>query len=142
MPAPWPGYGTVADSSDPLGSGPQPDARRFDLGFPGDHDLAWALASLDVLEEAGLDAVHARAADLAAGLASDLAGVGVEVAPRARSTLVSWRTTDPPAEVLRLREQGFVLRDLPGTPYVRASVGAWSSEEELGRLVELASARV
>ena len=30
-----------------------------------------------------------------------------------------------------LASEGFVVRHLPGTPYVRASVGAWSDEEEL-----------
>jgi hypothetical protein len=29
------------------------------------------------------------------------------------------------------------VRHLPGRPYVRASVGAWSSDEELDRLVAL-----
>ena len=33
-----------------------------------------------------------------------------------------------------------VLRDLPGTPYVRASVGGWTSAEELDRLLGLATA--
>jgi L-cysteine/cystine lyase len=71
---------------------------------------------------------------LAATLAERLAGRGVEVAPRGRSTLVSWRAPDPEAEAKRLRGEGIVVRFLPGTPYVRASVGAWSSEEELERL--------
>jgi L-cysteine/cystine lyase len=29
-----------------------------------------------------------------------------------------------------------IVRHLPGTPYVRASVGAWSSEDDLERLLE------
>jgi len=40
--------------------------------------------------------------------------------------------------VARLAEQGFGIRNLPGTPYVRASVGAWCSEEELDRLASVA----
>jgi hypothetical protein len=36
-----------------------------------------------------------------------------------------------------LREAGFAVRDLPGQGTVRASVGAWSSEDELARLAEL-----
>jgi hypothetical protein len=36
-----------------------------------------------------------------------------------------------------LRENDVIVRYIPGRPYVRASVGAWSSEEELERLVEL-----
>jgi hypothetical protein len=30
-----------------------------------------------------------------------------------------------------------VLRDLPGTSYLRASVGAWTTEDELDRLADL-----
>ena len=33
-----------------------------------------------------------------------------------------------------------LVRHLPGTPYVRASVGAWNSGAELERLAEAASA--
>jgi hypothetical protein len=41
--------------------------------------------------------------------------------------------------VARLRGEGFVVRHLPGTPYVRASVGAWNSEDEVERLARSAS---
>lgn len=136
LPPPWPGYATLADASAPLGSGFREDARRFDLGFPGDHQVAWALAALDVLEEAGLEQVQARAAAQARFLAERLAGDGKELAPRGDSTLVSWRAADPEALAASLRERGFVLRHLPGTPYVRASIGAWNDEGELERLVE------
>ncbi len=56
--------------------------------------------------------------------------------PRGRSTLVSWRVADAQADVQRLGEAGFVVRSIPGRELVRASVGAWSSEEELERLVQ------
>jgi hypothetical protein len=39
--------------------------------------------------------------------------------------------------VARLLDAGFVLRDLPGTGTVRASVGAWSTEAELDRLADV-----
>jgi L-cysteine/cystine lyase len=35
----------------------------------------------------------------------------------------------------RLAEQGIVVRNLPGTPFVRASVGAWNDESDLERLL-------
>ena len=57
------------------------------------------------------------------------------MAPRGRSTLVSWRSDDAEGDVERLAEQGFVVRNLPGTPYVRASVGAWNDESDLERLL-------
>src|SRR5688500_6263262 len=130
LPAPWPNYGVLADSTKAFELDLHPDARRFSIGFPAPHQVEWALAALDVLETAGFDAVLARAASLADGLAERL---GDRVAPRGRSTLVSWEDLDPEAAVARLAQEGFVVRNLPGRPYVRASVGAWSSEEELER---------
>jgi L-cysteine/cystine lyase len=135
---PWPGYASLADAHDALNSPPAETAARFDHGFPPGMRSTWALASLAVLEEAGLDWIHARAADLAAGLADDLRDRGLEVGPRERSTLVSWRSADAEAEVTRLAESGFVVRSIPSHGYVRVSVGAWSSEEDLAGLVRLA----
>jgi L-cysteine/cystine lyase len=140
LPAPWPGYHVLVDSARPLESELHPDARRLGTGFPSPHDTAFAHASLDVLEEAGIERAQERAAALAARLADGLGEHGVSVAPRGASTLVSFEVPDPPGFVARVEAQERVLmRALPGTPYVRASVGAWSSEEELDRLVELAS---
>jgi selenocysteine lyase/cysteine desulfurase len=81
--------------------------------------------------------VHERAAGLAEMLAENLASRGVGVLERGRSTLVSWRVADPLGEVDRLAAAGFVTRSIPSAGLVRASVGAWSSEEELERLVGL-----
>jgi selenocysteine lyase/cysteine desulfurase len=135
LPAPWPGYAALTDPGRAFELPLQPDARRLGVGFPAPHHVEWALAALDVLEEAGIEAVHRRAAELAAGLAARL---GERVRPRGRSTLVSWTTADPAGDVERLHDGGFVVRDLPGTGTVRASVGAWSTEAELARLAELA----
>ena len=96
---------------------------------------AWALASMGVLEDAGWDWVHGRAAELAAGLADSWPSAAWRSGPRGRSTLVSWkRAEDADAEVARLAEAGFVVRSIPAHGLVRASVGAWSSEEELAEL--------
>ena len=136
---PWPGYTSVADATDALHSGPAEDAARLDHGFPPGMRSAWALASLRVLEDAGWEWVHARAATLAAALADQLSERGLEVGPRGRSTLVSWKADDPDAEVARLAREGVVVRSILSHGLVRASVGAWSSEEELERLVALAA---
>jgi L-cysteine/cystine lyase len=135
---PWPGYGALASPERPLELELHDDARRFDAGLVAPHHAAWALAALDVLTAAGFDDLHARAGRLAALLASELTERGLAVAPRGESTLVSWESPDPEADAERLREHGVVVRHLPGRPYVRASVGAWSSEDELARLVGLA----
>jgi selenocysteine lyase/cysteine desulfurase len=132
---PWPGYMSLTAAERPLDLELQPGARRFDMGVMPPHQVAWALAALDVLEAAGIDRVHERAAVLAAGFAERLGERGARVAPRGASTLVSWEVGDPSATTERLLGEGFVVRFLPGTPYVRASVGAWTSEEELERLL-------
>jgi len=38
--------------------------------------------------------------------------------------------------VERLREHGVIVRDLPGLGWVRASIGFWTSDDEIERLVE------
>jgi selenocysteine lyase/cysteine desulfurase len=135
---PWPGYMSLTAPERPLELELQPGARRFDMGVMPPHQVAWALAALDVLEAAGIDRVQERAAALAAGFAERLAERGATVAPRGSTTLVSWEDEDPPGTTERLLGQGFVVRFLPGTPYVRASIGAWTSEDELERLLETA----
>jgi selenocysteine lyase/cysteine desulfurase len=134
---PWPGYSSLEDAHDALESDWAEGAARLDHGFPAGMRSAWALASLGVFEAAGWDWVHERAATLAAWLAERLIERGLEVRPRGRSTLVSWQTEDPEAEVARLAAEHVVVRSIPAFGLVRASVGAWTSEEELERLVEL-----
>jgi L-cysteine/cystine lyase len=138
LPPPWPGYGTLVDPARAFELDLHPDARRFDLVLLPAHQVAWARAALDVLEAAGWEHVHAAAAGLAERLAGRLAERGLPLPPRGRSTLVSWEATDPARAVERLRGEGFVLRELPGTSWVRASVGAWNDEEEIERLVAAA----
>ncbi len=135
---PWPGYGSLADPEQPLAFEPAEGTKRLDHGFPTAMRSAWALAALDVFAQAGWEWVHDRAATLAAWLAEKLAERGCEVGPRGRSTLVSWKAEDAKAEVERLASEGFVVRSIPAFGLVRASVGAWSSEEELERLVAAA----
>jgi L-cysteine/cystine lyase len=138
---PWPGYSSVADPERALEFEAAEGARRLDHGFPVPLRNAWALASLEVFGEAGWDWVHQRAADLAARLADCLTECGLEVMPRGRSTLVSWRAEDPQGEVERFRAEGFIVRSIPTQGLVRASAGAWSSEDELDALARLAAQR-
>jgi L-cysteine/cystine lyase len=42
---------------------------------------------------------------------------------------------EPAADVARLYDAGVIVRDLPGTGWVRASVGWWTNEEDIDRLV-------
>ena len=132
-----PGYQTLSEPTRALELPLKEGAARFDGGFPSSEHLAWALASLDVLGDDG--AVQAAGIEGARSLARLLADRGLTVAPRGDSTLVCWESPDPEAESARLLGAGYVVRNLPGTRYVRASVGAWTSQEELAGLAEEAA---
>ena len=132
--ASWPGYTTLAEGGDALELEQAEGAPRFDMGASPSGTNAWSTAAYDVLDEAGFDWVHERGTGLAAQLAQMLTERGREVTPRGPSTLVSWRSDDAEADVIRLAEQDIVVRDLPGRGLVRASIGAWATEEELERL--------
>lgn len=135
----WPGYQSLADPERAAELDLHADARRFDRGaWPG-ASAAWWLAAIELLASAGWAAVCERAAVLAERFADALAGHGREVVPRGRSTLVSWHDPDPMAAVARLAAAGVIVRDIPGRGLVRASIGAWSSEEELDRVAALAA---
>jgi selenocysteine lyase/cysteine desulfurase len=113
-----------------------PGARRHDTPAIAAELSAAAVSAHDQLESFGWDRVHARARDLAAAFAARLAESGRVVAPRGPTTLVAWEDADPPATVERLAARGIAIRNLPGTPYLRASVGAWNDTTDLERLLE------
>jgi L-cysteine/cystine lyase len=113
---------------------PKDGARRFDPTYGAPSSAAGFEAALGNLP----DGRFARAAELAARCRELLLERGHEVvtAP-GQATLVSWRHPgDTGAAVAALYERGVVIRDLPGTGLLRASVGWWNDESDLGRLVE------
>jgi L-cysteine/cystine lyase len=139
VPSPGPTYMNLENPGAGLDAVPRATAARHDASAQSAETYAAALASLDVLGGAGWDAVHERAATLAAQLADALTERGREVAPRDRTTLVSWQDDDPPAARARLAEAGVIIRDLPGTGLLRASVGAWNDDSDLDRLLSALS---
>ena len=72
-------------------------------------------------------------------LADRLRERGRTVADRGPTTLVSWEDDDPEATRDRLAGAGIMVRNLPGTRSLRASVGAWNDEDDLDRLVTAAA---
>ena len=113
---------------------PRDGAARFDPSLIPSALVAGLRAALAAQPEWGFE--------LASGAAERcrelLTAAGHEVVmPAERATLVSWRV---PAEgsaavVARLLEAGVIVRDLPGRGLVRASVGWWTSDDDLDRLV-------
>jgi selenocysteine lyase/cysteine desulfurase len=133
------GYPNLAEPDAGLKAGLHEDARRFDSMSLSAETTACALAAIGVLESVGWPAVHAKARSLAGRLAGLLSERGREPAPRGDTTLVSFQSADPPAERARLAEQGIIVRNIPGRPWLRASVGAWNDEGDLDRLLEALS---
>ncbi len=129
------GYPNLADPNEGLEAQLHEDGRRFDSLSLSAETVAGALASTTLLASAGWGAVHERAIALAARLAELLGERDISVAPRGKSTLVSFERADPEAERARLAAGGVVLRDIPGRPWLRASVGAWNDEGDLDRLL-------
>lgn len=111
-------------------------ARRHDTAALSGEASAAAVAAHDLLDGFGWGHVHARATSLARNLATQLEERGYIVGPRGETTLVSWEDSDPPATVERLGQRGVAVRNLPNTPYLRASVGVWNDESDLDRLIE------
>ena len=133
------GYPNLEDPNEGLDARLHDDARRFDSLSLSAETVACALAATRLLESTGWATVHERASTLAARLAELLSERGIGVAPRGASTLVSFESADPEAERARFADGGVVLRNIPGRPWLRASVGAWNDEDDLGRLLGLLS---
>jgi L-cysteine/cystine lyase len=150
------GYANLADPNAGLDASLHDDARRLDTLSLNAETVACALAAFEVLERFGWAALHERARLLAAELSERLTAAGREVVGRSSidpppslpaapavgsahdtaGTLVSFSSPDPLLERERLAAHGIILRDIPGRPWLRASVGAWNDEEDFARLLE------
>ena len=109
---------------------PREGAARFDSNWTPVPSLAGLSAALDVAPEGRFERALAMAARC-----RELLGDRVVTAP-AQGTLVTFRVDGDPAEVAAAAyEAGVVVRSVPGQPWIRASCGWWTSDEDLDRLV-------
>jgi L-cysteine/cystine lyase len=117
---------------------PKTGAARFDQTFTPASSLAGLEAALTDLPAERF----ARARELTEYCRELLLEHEHDVVTEAgQATLVSFRPPGDPAEtVAALYERGVVLRELPGTGLVRASVGWWNDHSDLERLVEALAA--
>jgi selenocysteine lyase/cysteine desulfurase len=129
------GYVNLADPDAGLDAHPHEDARALDAMSLSAEALACALAAARILESAGWRTVHQRASELAARLVGLLGERGRTVAPHGNTTLVSFESPDPEREREHLFRHGVIVRNIPGAPWLRASVGAWNDEDDLDRLL-------
>jgi L-cysteine/cystine lyase len=119
---------------------PWPGARRFEPGWIPTASVSGLLSALESHPAWGFE----RSAEMAERCRELLRAAGEDVVePERRATLVSWRAGEQSEDVVaRLAEADVVVRDLPGTGLVRASVGWWTNEHDLTRLVAALPARV
>jgi L-cysteine/cystine lyase len=108
-------------------------AERFD---PNWLPPASVVGLLEALRQAP-DWRYKRAYALAERMRQLLAPVAEVVTPEHRATLVAFRPDQGSAKdvVAALADADVLVREIPGTGLVRASVGWWSNEDDLDRLV-------
>ena len=129
-----PGYMAFSDATRGLESTFRAGGRRFDAPIAREA-VALSLGAYQTLAAAGFDDVIEHAADLTDTFAAALQAAGHTVAPRGRSTLVAFEHPEPEEARTRLAGLGVAVRNLPGFPYLRVSVGAWNDESDLERLL-------
>ncbi len=132
-----PGYTSFADVAAGLDGEFKDTAARFDTPALPRSAVALSLAAIELLEAAGWERVHERAAASAHRLADALQESGRAVMPRGATTLVSWEDAYAEDTRTRLSDAGVVVRDLPGRGLLRASVGAWNDDDDVERLLKL-----
>jgi len=117
---------------------PTDGAARFDSGWLPLPLLAGLQTALEQAPEWRFD----RAAEMTAFCRNTLAAEYELIGDAPLGTLVSFvPRTDPSETALRLYDKGVIVRDLPGTGWMRASCGWWTNEDDVERLVgELSAA--
>ena len=111
---------------------PKEGAARFDSGWIASPQLAGFEAALGVAPEWRYE----RAAEITAYCREALGHSSEVIGEPDQATLVSWVAPGDPVETARaLYERGVIVRDLPGSGWLRASCGWWSNEDDIDRLV-------
>jgi selenocysteine lyase/cysteine desulfurase len=107
-------------------------AERFDTGWTATRMLAGWEVALDLPPEWRFE----RAAEITEYCRNALAATCEVIGQSGQGTLVSFVPPGDPAETAaQLYSRGVVVRDLPGTGWVRASCGWWTNEDDVARLV-------
>ena len=111
---------------------PRDGAARFDFGWIATPALAGLEAALSGLPDDRLTRARALAERARAAI-----GERFEVMrPDAEGLLVSFAAPgDAAADAVRLYDAGVIVRDLPGTGWLRASCGWWNDDSDIERLL-------
>ena len=110
---------------------PRKGAQRFDPGWISIGALKGLVTAIELAPEWRFDRIR----QMTAHCRDTLAGRADVVTPPHQAGLVTFRPKeDAEQTTASLLESGVVVRDLPGTPWVRASCGWWTSDEDVERL--------
>ena len=111
---------------------PKDGALRFDFGWIATPALAGLHAALASAPEWRF----ARAREMAERCRAALAARGHDVMSDGEATLVPFVAPgDSADDARRLYDAGVIVRDLPGTGWLRASCGWWTSDDDIERLI-------
>jgi L-cysteine/cystine lyase len=111
---------------------PREGAERFDSGWIGTPSLAGLSAALDVAPDWRFE----QAAEMAARCRNMLDERFDVLTKPGQAGLVTFPPESDPTELVEsLREQGVIVRELPGRNLIRVSCGYWTSDEDLERLL-------
>jgi L-cysteine/cystine lyase len=111
---------------------PRPGAERFDSGWTRVSALKGLTTAIGLAPEWCFERIHETAANCRDALAQRVQ----VVTPPDQAGLITFRPeTDAEKLAARLFDLGVVVRNLPGTPWMRASCGWWTSDEDVERLV-------
>ena len=134
------GYRSNAESIPGVQSDLHPDARRFEIGDRSVPLLSGQAASLDWLQnEIGLEWIHERVArltDYARRQLSSVAGLRILTPASMQAGLLSFQVDgwDSSELVLKLADEGFILRWILNPYCARVSCGFYNTESEIDRL--------
>ena len=110
---------------------PRQGAQRFDPGWLSLASLKGLATAIGVAPDWRFERIRDAAAHCREALSARLH----VLTPPDQAGLVTFRTDDDPeAVVAGLLEQGIVVRNIPGAPWVRASCGWWTNDEDVERL--------
>jgi L-cysteine/cystine lyase len=110
---------------------PRAGAARYEPGWTPSASLVGLRTAMELVPEGRFERARAMAERC-----RDLLAERVEVVTEpGQATLVTWRADRPAEAVVRALEAGVIIREMPKLGWLRASVGWWTNENDLQRLV-------
>ena len=110
-------------------------ARRFEVGSANQAPYVALRAAIDAIEDTGVDQIRDRIQRLASHLTASVPDSRLRSPATPESGLVAIEVDDPAATVDRLADEGIVVRALPGSASIRASVHAVNTRADVDRLL-------